>query len=273
MIFFNRKDGINKILDFLDIPMSEGFIIHHPKPGIGPFDGTYFERVLEIRREAETNALNDINQLDDEEIYRLCEEPKALDHYAFMNGLIAAPAWYGGGFDVPGRQARFGDWLLMGTWSIEETTCLSIGFEPQSFPAVYKDIPIPPGPLTFFWERHEIIRRAKLHKGEDPNAIEPEVFLNWVRKKAGAFEVPAELQQAINNKADPAFISRADQRELDSLKKIAAALLVIAYGENVAADLSEPAKDIENQLDFLGLSLTRKTIIKHLNTSLHVGGN
>lgn len=260
-----RQKVIEHILLVLDIPAIDLSLVHYPQPGgVGPCDPDYFKNYFKERRAAEERIQAQLADMSDYELLELRDTPGALDALAFDCRLLGAPEWYAGGFNVRGRRARFDHWLALDFWTIEEATCLSIGFEPQAMP-IDNNIPRPGKVLPFYWRRRELIRRAELHRGGDPDKIAPKDFAKWAAGRNG-IDFCEEVLPRVISESTPEFPASVDARLLDSLQKLFRGLLMVAYNGNISEP--EVKKDILSKLAELGITISEPTVRKRIREVL-----
>lgn len=129
MEIFNREKVIENLLFSLDIPRFE--LIYDREKGIGPYDPDFFNKSQASRQALEQLAKNALNVLSDEDLWELSGTPGQIDIFAIEHSLFDRPPWYAGGFGVRAYKADYGYWANMDFWTLEEATCLSLGFEPE----------------------------------------------------------------------------------------------------------------------------------------------
>lgn len=259
MQIFERSSVIDELLNRLDIPRVS--FRSSPEPGIGPCEPGYFLKEKTRRKEQEAAAKIKLDGLGDVELLELSESPEALDGFARDCRLLEEPAWYSGGFNIGHRKPDYEYWAELDYWTLEEATCLSIGFKPEKMPVENPEIPGPRGPIDFYWERLEVVKRASIWIGREDGKIEPNVFLKWVINKK--FEIPQEMSRLSGSEAPnerPAMLENVDARLHDSALKVILGLLAVNYYLQLGIKDNEAGKDIATGLADLGLSLDRKTI-------------
>ncbi len=227
MHLFDRNQVIKDLLYQMDIPR-----LLYPDDtfdSIGPHDPEYFSRYAARRRDSETDAINALDAATNEELWELSETPGCLRSFEVKFLLFDPPPWYAGGFGVEYRKADFGYWAKMDFWTLEEATCLSIGFKPESMPKK-PVLPSPRSTLVFFYERFELFRRADLRNGKSPDQIEPREFVAWVLEKE--IEIPKELERILGGQSQnrrPAMLKTVDVRKYDSALKVLLGLISNEY--------------------------------------------
>jgi len=132
MNIFKRDEAMKSLLDLLDIPR----LIFHCETydSIGPNDPNFFNRYEIWQREREKAARAFLENAADEDLWELSETPGSLRSFELEHALFDPPPWYAGGFGVEISKADFAYWAKMDFWSLEEATCLSIGFKPKKMP-------------------------------------------------------------------------------------------------------------------------------------------
>ena len=148
---------------------------------------------------------------------------------------------------------------MMEFWSLEEATCLSIGFRPQEMPPNYHGENHPSKPLQFFWKRKELIRRSGCTEDGFFGDVRPNRLADWARKNG--VEVPDGLLRIAKPAptAKPGMIKTVDARLYDSALKVILGLLAGCYGDE-AGEVSQQARDdLKMGLTKIGINLDPKT--------------
>lgn len=263
MEIFKREDAIKRLLFSLDIPRSPFFFDH--EQGIGPYEPDFFQKSDLRRRESEELAEKALQGMMDEELWELCETPRCLDSFALEHLLFDPPPWYAGGFGVCVYKPDYAYWAKMDYWTVEEATCLSLGFKPEKIPQNQSGLPSPYAPLNFFRERLSLIQRATVFEKSENNSVSPSAFVGWAKSKS--LEVPPELiETASADKASgrPKMLNSVDSRQYDSALKVILGLLAYHDAYRGGAITSGVKKDVTAGLSELGLSLDPKTLAKSL---------
>ena len=259
MHLFKRQDAIPVLLERLDIPQ---FVYPHERcESIGPNSPEFFIEYAKWRKDKEQLAIAVLEDATDEELWELCETPGALDLFELENSLFDPPSWYDGGFGVAGREADFSYWVKMDFWTIEEATCLSIGFTPEKIPERDPEIPVPKSAVTFYHDRVNLFKRAKFASGGASDKVHPREFVDWALKKG--IEIPDELVRAINESIQinrPAMLGTVDARKYDSAMKVILGLISNEYGFRGGAVEKDIKSATVEGLESLGLNIDRKTL-------------
>lgn len=267
MEIFKRDEAIKELLNLLDIPRFP-FLYNHEQ-GIGPYDPDYFVKYYAGRKDNELGATDALHAMTDEDLWELCETQGQLSSFSFEHNLFDPPPWYAGGFGVCGHKADFGHWVKMDFWTIEEATCLSLGFKPEKMPNKRKQYSPPDDVLNFFWDRMSLIERAPFNEKSEQDAVQPRRFVSWAEGKS--IEMPAELIAAVYSDVTiqrPKMINTVDKRRYDSALKVVLGLLSAQFGYRDGGITAEMKRDIKSGLAELGLNLDRKTLIKILGDSI-----
>ena len=258
MNIFKRDEAIKSLLDLLDIPR----LIFHCETydSIGPNDPNFFNRYEIRRREREKAARAFLENAADEDLWELSETPGSLRSFELEHALFDPPPWYAGGFGVEISKADFAYWAKMDFWSLEEATCLSIGFKPKKMPEKTKFGP-PGNALDFYHGRTELFKRADFYHAQSQDQIKPRAFVEWALKKE--IEIPKELELAVIENGEikrPAMLGTVDARKHDSALKVILGLIANEYGYRDG----KVEKDIKQAtmagLARLGLNIDRKTL-------------
>jgi hypothetical protein len=170
-------------------------------------------------------------------------------------------------------------WARKSVWTPDEAACISLGFNPTN--AVLKiicDIPELHKKSTRLFkeisDRSDILvqanRSGKLHADGDPADI-MRWFLHW--EMAMPEQLAAKVFQfhSVPAERGPDLLVAAKlndddlgDRERNTLLKMIAGMAVEQYNYDPSAARSDVAKNIEHDLDCIGLHLDRKTINKWL---------
>lgn len=263
MEIFKRDDAIKRLLSLLDIPQMP-FVLDHEQ-GIGPYEPDFFEKRHLARQEHEKLAERALRGMIDEELWELCETPRRLDSFALEHFSFDPPPWYAGGFGVCVYKPDYAYWAKMDYWTVEEATCLSLGFKPEKIPENQNGLPSPSEPLNFFRERLSLIQRATIFKKSENCTVSPPAFVSWAESKS--LDVPPELIEA--NSTDkatgrPKMLKSIDSRQYDSALKVILGLLAYHDAYRGGAITSGVKKDVISGLSELDLSLDPKTLAKTL---------
>ena len=259
MHIFKRQEVIPELLSLLDIPQL--IFPFRSCETIGPSDPEFFKEYEERRRKMEALATDALEMLSDEELWELSETPGAREIFEMEYGLSSVPKWYAGGFGVDVRKADYSFWSKMNFWTLEEATCLSIGFTPEKMPVDGG----PPGPfdevMDFFFSRKRLFERAFVNNDNSPDEINPKELLAWVQKKD--IEVPDEMADSISNTSQtvrPAMLETVDARKYESALKVILGLMASQYGYRGGTADKDMKKDVVSGLGELGLNLDVKTV-------------
>lgn len=259
MEIFNRDETMSKILDFLDIPR---FLFPYDTyKCIGPNNPDYFHNYNEGRKKQEETVIATLEALSDEELLELNEGPMQSHWFSRKHFFYDPPPWYAGGFGVKIHMADFAYWAKMDFWTLEEATCLSIGFKPESMPKKAKQMS-PYEAINYYHKRLELFERAKFGGGKLKNRITPHEFMAWVQKKE--IEIPEEIMQLLSAKNQT---EATDPREKTSLLNLIAIMAKDGYRydsskrSNVPTEIYEAAK--KNKI-----KISKETIRNHLKTAV-----
>jgi hypothetical protein len=200
--------------------------------------------------------------MDDQALLDLLETEWGLTTFRLESGLGVDLEWYAGGFNIDGYRPNWSDWSAMEYWTVEEATCLSIGFQPQKMPLEDKEIPVPSEPLNFFWTRMEQVRRADSYDAKNPGVFKPATFVRWALKKG--LHVPDDMEAMFEAPSSPAMLEKIDRRQYDSALLVILGLLADEYGYRGGAPGPDVAKDIAIGLKNLDLRIDPKTLGKVL---------
>jgi len=261
---FKRDDAIKNILSYLDIPRFLAY--YEVVPSIGPYEKNFFYKHSIKRKSCEENAKLALYNLTNEELFEISEISGVIDNFAFEHLLFDPPPWYAAGFGVKSYKANFEYWAKMDFWTLEEATCLSIGFRPQSMPSPGKLKVSPYESLNFFWERLNMFKHIDFQNNNEPDKIHPKTFVKWLERKD--IEMPDDLVVALGSNSvrdKPAMIKSVDARQYDSTLKIILGLLSIGYGYQGGAIENDIKNDIIENLEKIGLNIDRKTVNNRLN--------
>lgn len=267
MELFKRDEAIEKLLWRLDIPRT--MYPYEQNKGIGPYDPDFFVKYQAHRRERERIAEDSLRAMADEDLWQLCETPDCIDIFAMEYSLFDAPPWYAGGFGVSVYKPDYEHWARMEYWTLEEATCLSLGFKPEKMPGYQSDLPSPYEALDFLKNRLSLIKRAPITRRADTSEISPATFVGWAESKS--LEIPSELIKAIHageTSERPKMLSSVDRRQYDSALKVILGLLSFHEGYKGGAITSEIKKGVASGLAELGLNLDRKTLVKALGEAV-----
>jgi len=258
MEFFKREEAIKSLLNLLDIPR---FIFpYETYDSIGPSAPDFFSKYEDRRKSREKGAKDFLENATDEELWELSETPSSLRSFELTHYLFAPPPWYAGGFGVIAHRADFVYWAKMDFWTLEEATCLSIGFKPESMPEK-PNFMSPYEAIDFYHKRNELFNRAGFNSAESRDRIKPLEFVEWTLKNK--IEIPKELELAIIGKGEvnrPAMLRTVDARKYDSALKVILGLIANEYGYRSGIVEQDIKKATMSGLVDLGLNIDRKTL-------------
>ncbi|WGH78617.1 hypothetical protein [Jannaschia ovalis] len=187
----------------------------------------------------------------------------------------AEPEWFAAGFGHPDHLANFEYWSRMPDYTMAETTCLSIGIEPDGFSErrlkelrrdkKFKDC----GVLNFLVQRYEQLRR-RFDPADHGWRVKPAKFLDWVDHFE--IEVHGDFVDHLRryHGRDKAVTAReankpsSDRREVDSIAKLFTAMAIEYYGYDPTAARSPIPREITDMAANLGLSISDETVRKYL---------
>ena len=271
MHIFKRQEVISQLLDLLDIPRL--VFRYSTYDGIGPTDPDFNDKYDDRRKERENIAKDSLENATDEELWELSETPGALSSFELTHLLFDPPPWYAAGFAVEHHKADFSHWVKMDFWTLEEATCLSIGFTPEAIPVSESGIRSPYEALNFYNDRIELFRRINFRDRSSPDQIEPFEFVQWARKKG--IEIPSELDQAFDENPQtklPAMLGTVDARQYDSALKAILGLISNEYGYRDGKVEPDIKKATMSGLADLGLNIDRKTLNRLFDEATNAAG-
>lgn len=259
---------------------------------IGPYDPSVFHAFDERRRQIIDDCVRKLGEFTEEQLEFLTrrgiQEGAARETQREWEKLHSAevsfmkdkqPPWYAGGFGHPEHVADFDYWSRMPRFTVEETTCLSIGIEPEAFPA-HKLIDLQNSPsqkpwpqVQFLARRYEQLRR-QFQLQALVSDVRPKAFLEWVERVE--FELHPEFQRLLkarhlNNASTTVSVSVADERkpdrrEIDKIAQLFTAMAIDSLGY-VPGDTRSPIpKQIADIAAGMGMSVSDDTVRKYLRT-------
>lgn len=267
MQLFKRDDVIQSLLSQLDIPRL--VMRQSTERGIGPYDPDFFHH-YEIRRAArESTAESALLSMTDEDLFELHEVPHRLESFAREHRLFDPPPWHAGGFGVTIHKPDYDHWLRMDYWTLEEATCLSIGFKPEKLPSYSRADLSPFETLKFFKNRLGLFERAHFKGPSAEGTVAPLELIKWALRKK--LEIPIELSSFVDDsrsESRPAMLGSVDKRRYDTALKVILGLIANMYGEEQTGLTKELKEDVLKGLALVGLSLDRKTLNKILGEAV-----
>jgi len=267
MHLFNRNETIPNLLGLLDIP--KFFELYETCDCIGPSDPNVFAEYKLRRLKKEAAAIAALKNATDEELWELSETPGCLSSFEMKYCLFDSPPWYAGGFGVERHKADFAYWVKMDFWTLEEATCLSIGFTPEKIPECKLGLRSPYQSVNFYHDRVELFRRINFQNRKMPYQIEPMEFVNWARKKG--IEIPSELEKSVNENHQvkrPAMLGTVDARKYDSAIKLILGLIANEYGYRKGIVEKDIKQATMKGLAELGLNIDPKTLNRLYNEAV-----
>lgn len=195
---------------------------------------------------------------------------------------LSPPPWCAEGFETLEQQPDYLHWARKKRWSNPEMLSLSLGFDPSNLSAVLvqaeRDEDDFEGKrLELFCARSEIVTSHFPTSSRLDLSQTPVEFCEWATKLK--LEVPSALFEAVNQIHGAKFKavrlhkparSQADDddpREIVTLRKLVIGLAVKGYAYDPKAQRSSVPTEIQGDLDQLGITLDKATILKHLRKS------
>jgi hypothetical protein len=148
---------------------------------IGPSDPSIFNQFNERRLRLVNSCIVQLSQFTDDDISHILSRPSNPEgpakHWgSFLDDELyrlrkQLPPWYAGGFGHSDHIPDFVHWARQAFHSVEELTCLSIGFDPREeigkkiASISSKDPDIQYSSVKFLIERHELLSRQFIPKG------------------------------------------------------------------------------------------------------------
>lgn len=248
-------------------------------------------RLTQLRSSADIQAeryFEALNHLSDSELDK---------HYENALSAIRAEAdreEAARAFNQPHARADVSRWAQMPYWTLDEAVALSLGRDPRfaNWETVQQLVASSRFAFRFAAQR-EIVNRAKT-MGQLREKTTPALFLAWAERMQ--FPMPDELVDAVKSVGTPApdwkslfeqsqlqvqaLTSRLqelerekppaetaplDPRERQSLLKLVIAMAVKGYTYDPSAKRSDVISEIESDVNFVGLSISKDTIRKHLD--------
>jgi hypothetical protein len=260
-------------------------VIHNIRGPYHPdvFDGFAFDLALSVQVCKET-----LQDMTDEEFFERFDLKGGVSNeaYAIAERLTLSemrvmfqqePVWFAGGFGVEGREADVQHWARMQRWSLDETTALSIGFEPCGDLLEGTDgMPVQSDVLNYYLKRRALIEDnfdwgniAKPARNSVPDLV------RWFASVE--LDVPEQLLAAADKyhslgigkksklgRANAADDKALDPRERSTMLKMIITMAVKGYGYNPKAERSTIPTEIESDMNLLGVGINLETIRKHL---------
>jgi len=161
-------------------------------------------------------------------------------------------------------------WAKMDYWTLDEATCLSLGFKPEKMPLKSSVAQSPYDALNYFRDRLSLIQRAPITSKLNHDEVSPNAFVEWAEGKS--LEMPVELVTAVNatkTPRRPKMLNSVDSRQHDSAVKVILGLLAYYDGYAGGAITSQMKKDVSSGLADLGLNLDPKTLVKVLGEAVN----
>ncbi len=158
-------------------------------------------------------------------------------------------------------------------WEPSEAILISLGLKPEEgLQQIYSDLDDRSlgvcGLLRAYRDRLKLFYAAR-KSGHLLNGWNPIEILEWLIRME--FSIPVSLPDAVHKYQGlpPLNNNNVDKMELSGLEKqtllkLIAAMAIRGYSFNPASSRNTATKDIQSDLDFLGLSLDQKTILKWL---------
>ena len=209
------------------------------------------------------NALNELNTESRELKLASCRE-REKSKLAIASGHIP--------FEFSPSDYKF--WARKSIWTPDEAALLSLGFVPTDsvvgmFEKLDDQSSLKCLLLKEFSERFNLIIDAN-RSGELNADGNPVDLLKWFIRLE--FELPKGLAETVFRiqtterfeKPSGVQESQYSDREKQTLLKLVAAMAVGGYGFNPASSRNPATKDIQSDLDQLGIGLDQKTILKWL---------
>lgn len=187
--------------------------------------------------------------------------------------LRTLPLWFQCGFGSEEHKADFDYWSKMQYFTLDETTCLTIGFEPKFFnekvfnsciEEKYKFRNIP----EFFFKRREQINR-KFELFYSNSRVRFDELFEWI--KTVDLDVTSDLiisfQTIVDRRTGKQKVrvsEKFDNREKIAIAKLLVAMAIDHYGYDPKAARSPIPKEIQDMCATLGLSISDDTVRKYL---------
>lgn len=195
---------------------------------------------------------------------------------------LSLPPWCAEGFETLEQQPDYLHWSRKKGWSNPELIALSLGFDPSNLSAVV--VQAERDKDEFQGKSFEVFcARSEIVTSHFPNSPRlnlsqtPMNFCEWATQLK--LEVPSALFEAVNQIHGTKFKavrlhkparSQADDddpREIATLRKLVIGMAVRGYGYDPKAQRSSVPTEIQGDLDQLGITLDKATILKHLRES------
>jgi hypothetical protein len=255
------------------------------EPTVGPFDPAAFVSFDAARRDLVERCEERLRTFTDEQIELLLRRPTD-DHQAirkdwenFLSIEIRAlkertPPWFAGGFGHPDYTADFENWGKMPGLSVQETLCLSTGFEPVHFPKKSLDVMTKGGlPLVDQPMRFLLIRYEQLKRRFDPDVLDqvvrPKSLLEWASRVH--FPLHPDFERLLrryhlpeSKEPDQRSSAIADKRETRKIAQLFTVLAIDWFGYDPAAKRSPIPKQIVDLAASKGVTVSEDTVRKYL---------
>lgn len=190
---------------------------------------------------------------------------------------LVPPPWYAGGFAVEGREADFSYWARMSSWSWDEATALSMGFEPCGpIEGRTGEPPANPNVLEFYRKRRQLVGNRFFEVSSEGTMPKPTPleFAKWAAEFQ--LDVPDDLHRAVMQitgqsypipawkAASPVPAKELEGRERESLLRLTIGMAIKGYSYDPSAQRSDIPNLIRSDLHLLGLDLHPETIRLYL---------
>lgn len=251
---------------------------------IGPCDPKVFEVFEERRSSLVSSCIDQLRLFTDGEIDQILSRSKEAQSAArswdsFQDNEIyrlqkQAPPWFAGGFGHCDRIADFVYWARQAFFSVDELTCLSIGFDPRQEIAKRIDAITAKDPhfqyqsVKFLIERHQLLTRQFNPNGYEKR-VRPADFLRWVDRME--FEVHPDFLALLRKYHGPEQqrspsrpLPKQDRREIDTIAQLFTAMAIDQLGYNPRSARSSVPREIGELASEMGLSISDDTVRKFL---------
>lgn len=255
-------------------------LAHAPGPQIpsafDPFDAKRSDLVTICPRKLESLSDDQISSIrqpgNDSSVTREWQKFQSEE----ISSLIKqTPPWFAGGLGHPEYLAEFDHWTKMTHFQVGELTCLSVGIEPRHFSwntlvdlSTSRDRPKFHEPLGYLVNRFDQLFRTFCHHGRDTR-VSPLEFIEWVDRFRAevhpSFIGPLRdfnVRREDGAKLTPA--RKSDQREIDSIAQLFAAVCIEEYGYRPGDARSPIPREIGDLATRLGMTITAETVRKYL---------
>lgn len=180
------------------------------------------------------------------------------------------PLWFSAGFGTVENQADFQYWANINSYSESEALCLTLGFEPLTFDRNLFVQAAKSGKrnkviVNFLHERALRLRRKFNPFGLEDYRIEAGELLDWIVETDT--QVSSDfLTYLINREEKKNIVKSLDPREKTSLLQIIFVMAMDCYKFDPDTKRIPMAKEIEQRAASNGITLSRETIRKHLES-------